>query len=236
MHQKILVVEDEHKIQRFIRANLVASKYNVITASDGQEAIDMFEQNLPDLILLDIMLPKLNGFQVLEKIREFSSVPIVVITAKGNLADVLKGLELGADDYIVKPFDIQELLARIKTVLRRTQSEIRADSETLLELGDIKINFMSMSVHVKDREITFTPTEFKLLAELAKNVGCVLTHEELLGKIWGAEYRNETQYLRVCVARIRRKLDILKGDVGFIKTVPTVGYMMIGHDLEGDYE
>ncbi|KJS88186.1 MAG: chemotaxis protein CheY [Peptococcaceae bacterium BICA1-8] len=210
---------------RFIRANLVASNFEVITAKDGREALEKYEQLLPDLILLDLMLPEIGGFDVLKNIREYSSVPVIIITAKGNTSDTIRGLELGADDYVVKPFDINELLARINAVVRRCIKE-RIDDSPILNTGELHINLASYKVKVGINNIKLTPTEFKLLAELAINNGKVITHEALLTKIWGLEYRDETHYLRVCVARIRQKLKLRDGDIGFIQTIPTVGYKM----------
>ena len=229
VNKKVLLVEDEQKILRFIRANLVASNYTVYTAEDGQEAILKYEQYLPELILLDIILPTIDGYGVLKEIRQFSDVPVIMITAKGDASDAIKGLELGADDYIVKPFDINELLARIKAVLRRAVSD-KTESNPNLTVGPLKINLRSHKVKFKSTEIKLTPTEFKLLVEMAKYRGCVLTHEQLLTNIWGAEYRDETHYLRVCVARIRQKIALLEGQIGSIQTVPTVGYKMIAEE------
>jgi len=223
--KKVLLVEDDEKIMRFIRANLVASNFEVITAKDGREALEKYEQLLPDLILLDLMLPEIGGFDVLKNIREYSSVPVIIITAKGNTSDTIRGLELGADDYVVKPFDINELLARINAVVRRCIKE-RIDDSPILNTGELHINLASYKVKVGINNIKLTPTEFKLLAELAINNGKVITHEALLTKIWGLEYRDETHYLRVCVARIRQKLKLRDGDIGFIQTIPTVGYKM----------
>ncbi len=226
MKPKILVVEDEEKILRFIRANLTASNYKVYVAKDGKEALDLYEKYLPDIILLDIMLPKINGFEVLKKIREFSDVPIILVTVKDSSVDIVQGLELGADDYITKPFDINELLARIKAVLRRIGTDsLMTDNEIII--GDLAINFLKHEVSVKGQAVKLTSTEFKLMGELAKNNGCVLTHEELLTKVWGQEYRNETHYLRVCIAKLRQKTGISEGETGWIQTIPTVGYKIL---------
>lgn len=226
MNLQILVVEDEEKIRRFIKANLVASKFTVITAGDGKTALQKYEQFLPNLILLDLMLPDISGFEVLQEIRSFSTVPVIIITAKGSTSDIIHGLELGADDYIVKPFDIKELLARINAVSRRYLQE-KVNDKPVLDIGPLHINLMSYKVKVGTKNIKLTPTEFKLLAELAVNKGKVLTHEYLLSKIWGSEYRDEAHYLRVCVARIRQKLKISENEVGYIHTIPTVGYKML---------
>jgi len=226
MIKKVLVVEDDQKILRFMRANLLASNYEVYTATDGEEALFKYEQLLPDIILLDIILPKLNGYQILQELRKFSQVPVILITAKRDVADIIKGLELGADDYIVKPFDVNELLARIKAVSRRTTAE-NAEQNPSINAGILNLNFRTLAVKVDGKDIKLTPTEFKLLAELAKNRGRVITHEDLLATVWGPEYRDETHYLRVCIAKIRQKTAVPKGTTGYIQTVPTVGYMML---------
>lgn len=227
MSESILVVEDEQKIMRFIRANLLASNYTVYTASDGIEALEVYERYLPDLILMDLMLPKMSGLQCIQKIREYSNVPTIIITAKGSSEDIIKGLEIGADDYIVKPFDINELIARIKAVLRRSKSELTV-TEPTISVGPLYLHLNNYIVKFNNEKINLTPTEFKLLAEFAKNNDCVLTHEHLLSSIWGSDYINETHYLRVCVARLRKKIPIKEGESGYISTIPTVGYKMIG--------
>ena len=227
MEKLILVVEDEQKIARFIRANLLASNYRVILAQDGEEALAMYEGNMADLVLLDIMLPKIDGFEVLKKIREFSHTPVIIVTAKGDATDAIKGLELGADDYIAKPFDINELLARIKAVLRRTKKETLNVKDAEIDIGDLSINFLKFCVKVNGEEIKLTPIEFKLLKEMVQHKGCVITHEGILSKVWGPEYRDETHYLRVTIARIRQKLGIPEGEPGYIQTVPTIGYKML---------
>lgn len=227
MSESILVVEDEHKIMRFIRANLMASNYTVYSARDGVEALDSYEKYLPDLILMDLMLPRMNGLQCIQKIREYSNVPTIIITAKGSSEDIIKGLELGADDYIVKPFDINELIARIKAVLRRSKSEVLV-TEPTISVGQLYLHLNNYIVKYNGEKINLTPTEFKLLVEFVKNIDCVLTHEYLLSHIWGADYINETHYLRVCLARLRKKIPIKEGEKGYISTIPTVGYKMAG--------
>lgn len=227
MSERILVVEDDHKIMRFIRANLVASKYTVFLANDGLEALDSYEEHLPDLILMDLMLPKMSGLQCIEKIRQYSNVPIIIITAKGSSQDIIRGLELGADDYIVKPFDINELIARVKAVLRRSNNTV-AVNEPTIQVGLLYIHLTNYEVMYDNKKVSLTPTEFNLLVELAKNSDCVMTHEYLLTHIWGQDYINETHYLRVCIARLRKKLPIKEAENGYIQTIPTVGYKMLG--------
>lgn len=227
MKQSVLVVEDEKKILRFIRTNLLASNYKVYTAEDGEAAIQLYEKHLPDIILLDVMLPTLDGFQVLKRIRDFSDVPVIIITVKDSSAEIIKGLELGADDYLTKPFDINELLARINAVLRRTRDAGLTTNEPVVEIGDLTVNLPNYEVLIENKPVRLTSTEFRLLGELVKNKGCVLTHEDLLTKVWGPEYRDETHYLRVCVAKIRQKTGISEGEPGFIQTIPTIGYKVL---------
>lgn len=231
MKKRILIVEDEQKIMRFIRANFIVGNYEVYTAEDGREALNMYERFLPDVILLDVMLPIIDGYEVLTEIRKYSDVPIIMITAKSGSTDAIKGLELGADDYIAKPFDINELLARVRAVLRRTKKE-KIEQVNNLNLGVLNINLAKYTVKKNDKEIKLTPTEFKIFVELVKNLECVLTHESLLCKVWGVEYREETHYLRVCIARIRQKLGISEGTQGYIQTIPTVGYKMVGESVK----
>ncbi|MEL1133584.1 response regulator transcription factor [Desulfitobacterium sp. THU1] len=226
LNKKVLIVEDEQKILRFMRANLEASNYTVYTAGDGEDALRKYEQFLPDIILLDIMLPKMEGYQVLREIREFSNVPVILVSAKENVVDKVKGLELGADDYIVKPFDITEMLARVKAVLKRTMTD-KPDKNPDIVIGSLLISLVTHTVKVNSKEIKLTPTEYKLLVLLAKDSGCVLTHTDLLTKIWGAQYQEETHYLRVCIARIRQKINIPEAQPGYIQTVQMVGYMMV---------
>ncbi|AFM02358.1 response regulator with CheY-like receiver domain and winged-helix DNA-binding domain [Desulfitobacterium dehalogenans ATCC 51507] len=226
LSKKVLIAEDEPKILRFMRANLEVSNYVVYTAGDGEDALRKYEQFLPDIILLDIMLPKLEGYQVLREIRQFSDVPVILISAKQNVSDKVKGLELGADDYIVKPFDITEMLARVKAVLKRTMTD-KPDKNPDMVIGSLMISLGTHTVKVNSVDIKLTPTEYKLLVLLAKDRGCVLTHTDLLTKIWGAQYSEETHYVRVCIARIRQKIDIPEGQPGYIHTVQMVGYMML---------
>lgn len=221
----ILIVDDEMRILRVIRANLLASDYEVLTASTGLEALEAFEDKDPDLVLLDIMLPDIDGFEVCRRIRLYSNAPIIMVTAKGDPFDVVKGLNAGVDDYIPKPFDIEELLARVRAVLRRTSKD--TEITQVLSVGPIVLNPVEHQVKVCEREINLTPTEFKLLAQFLKYPGKVLTHEFLLTKVWGQEYQDETQYLRVTVGRLRNKLKTKSESEDYIVTIPSVGYRLI---------
>jgi two-component system KDP operon response regulator KdpE len=222
--EKILVVEDEARILRFIRSNLESQGYKVLTALDGESALTAAEMNDPDLILLDLMLPRLDGFEVCRRMREFSTVPIIILTAKGEEADKVKGLELGADDYLTKPFGVPELLARIKAVLRRTRVPPSQKLEPVFNLGGFSVNFAQRRVVANAKDVKLSPTEYKLLYELVTNAGRVVLHQDLLARVWGREYRDETEYLRVYIRYLRQKIEEDPSHPKLILTEPGVGY------------
>ena len=221
---RILVVDDELSIIKFLRANLEAKGYKVLAAIDGAEAIQTFEMELPDLVILDIMMPKIDGFEVCRQLREWSQVPIIMLSARGDESDKVKCLDLGADDYITKPFGANELIARVRAVLRRTEAAATIPTHTSFTSGDLKINFAQRRVTVAGKEVKLTPTEYSLLQEFALNAGKVLTHTHLLNKVWGPEYREEREYLHVFVRRLRNKLEPDLTNPEYIITVPGVGY------------
>jgi len=220
----ILVVDDELSIIKFLRANLEAKGYEVLTAMDGTEALQTVEMELPDLVILDIMMPKMDGFEVCRRLREWSQTPIIMLSARGDEKDKVKCLDLGADDYITKPFGASELIARVSAVLRRTEKVVSLPTQSSFTSDDLKINFAKRQVTVADKEVKLTPTEYALLQELALNAGKVLTHTHLLNKVWGQEYRDERQYLHVFVRRLRDKLEPDPTNPRYIMTVPAVGY------------
>lgn len=222
--KRVLVVDDEISIIKFVRAKLVAQGYDVLTAMDGAQAIQTFEMELPDLVVLDITMPKMDGFEVCSRIREWSQIPIIMLSARGDEMDKVKCLELGADDYITKPFGANELLARIIAVLRRTAATSVTPAKPSVTSGDLEINFALRKVTLAGEEIRLTPTEYSLLQELALNSGKVLTHGHLLQKVWGPEYGNETDYLHTFIRRLRRKLEPDSPEPRYIVTVPGVGY------------
>ncbi|HEX5417723.1 MAG TPA: response regulator transcription factor [Chloroflexota bacterium] len=222
--EKILVVDDEARILRLVRSNLEIQNYKVLTALDGESALTAAEMNDPDLIILDLMLPKMDGFEVCRRLREFSTVPIIVLTAKGEEVDKVKGLELGADDYLTKPFGIPELLARIKAVLRRTRVPPTQKLEPVFTLGDFSVNFAQRRVVANGRDVKLSPTEYKLLYELVTNAGRVVLHQDLLARVWGREYRDETEYLRVYIRYLRQKIEANPSSPTLILTEPGVGY------------
>ncbi len=224
----ILIVDDELSIIKFLRANLRNSDYAVLTAMDGDEALKTTETELPDLVILDITMPVMDGFEVCRRIREWSQVPIIMLSARSDENDKVKCLDLGADDYITKPFGAGEMLARINAVMRRTESAAATPAQPAFSRGDLRINFAWRQVNIADREIKLTPTEYSLLQELALNAGKVLTHTHLLNKVWGPEYREEREYLHVFVRRLRSKLEGSASEESYITTVPGVGYQFSG--------
>ena len=221
---RILVVDDELNIVKFLRANLEAKNYEVLAAMDGAEALQTFEMELPDLVILDIMMPKIDGFEVCRRLREWSQIPIIMLSARGDESDKVKCLDLGADDYITKPFGKGELIARVKAVLRRTEAATSTPTQPSFTSGDLQINFAQRRVTVAGKEVKLTPTEFTLLQEFTLNAGKVLTHTYLLNKVWGLEYREEREYLHVFVRRLRAKLEPDPTNPKYIITVPGVGY------------
>jgi len=220
----ILVVDDEIGVLKFLKANLEGNGYSVVTATDGAEAIDAFDMNLPNLVILDITMPKMDGFEVCHRIREWSQVPIIVLSARLDGKDKIKLLDLGADDYITKPFDADELIARVRAVLRRSEPVSSAQSKPSVSIGDLEINFAQRRVALAGEEVQLTPLEYNLLQELVLNAGKVLTHRHLLNKVWGPEYGDETDYLHTFIRRIRRKLEPNSPEPLYIFTVPGVGY------------
>ena len=221
---RILVVDDELSIIKLLRANLEAKGYEVLTALDGVEALQASEMELPDLVILDIMMPKIDGFEVCRQLREWSQVPIIMLSARGDESDKVKCLDLGADDYITKPFGASELIARARAVMRRTEGAASIPTQPSFTAGDLEINFAKRQVTVAGKEVRLTPTEYNLLQEFVLNAGKVLTHTYLLNKVWGSEYREDTQYLHVFVRRLRAKLEPDPTNPRYITTVPGVGY------------
>lgn len=226
MKYKVLVVEDEARIARLIRANLTVSGYVVTLSQNGEEALELVDRIDPDVILLDVMLPKIDGFTVCKRIREFSQVPIIMVTAKDDPTDRVMGLNLGADDYLVKPFVVEELLARVKAVIRRVYTHDEAKAAAHLELGPLAIHFAEHKVYKAGQEISLSPTEYRLLAYLARNHGRTLTHDDLLSRVWGPEYRDALEYLRVAIGRLRKKIEADPANPEFIVNTHGIGYTL----------
>ncbi|MBE9524369.1 MAG: response regulator transcription factor [Chloroflexi bacterium] len=224
---RILVVDDEKRMVRFIRLNLEHDGFQVIPAYNGKEALDQVRNALPDLILLDVMMPDIDGFQVLEKIREFSSVPVIMLTAKGEEDDRVRGLELGADDYVTKPFSPRELVSRVRAVLRRISS-LEGSTASIIQVDEfLKLDFSRREVWFNGELIQLRPTEYRLLYHLVQNAGWVLTHEQILTKVWGYEYRDEPHYVRLYVNYLRKKIEADPSTPKYILTERGVGYRFI---------
>ena len=226
-NQKILVVDDEERMARFIRLNLEHDGFQVVEAYRGQEAMDKLRTTLPDLILLDIMMPDIDGFEVLKMIREVSSIPVIMLTAKGEEDDKVKGLELGADDYITKPFSPRELVSRVKAVLRR--SEVPGEGSTdVIQVDDhLKIDFNRREIWVSDKLVSLRPTEYRLLYHLVQNAGWVLTYDQISSRVWGYEYRDEPHYVRLYVNYLRQKLEQDPANPKYILTERGIGYRFL---------
>lgn len=226
--ETILVVDDEPRLVRLVREILTAVGYDVVSASEGEEALGALAIEQPDLVLLDIMLPDgMDGYEVCRRVREFSAVPIIMLTAKTREVDMLHGFDVGADDYLTKPFNAKELIARVKAVLRRSKSPDKEAVVTAdLACGDLVVSYARRRIRVRDQEIALTPTEFRLLQQLALNVNRVVLHEDLLAEVWGPQYRDDVDYLRAYVRHLRRKIEEDPSEPRYIVTTPGVGYML----------
>jgi DNA-binding response OmpR family regulator len=226
MSIRILVVDDEDRYVRLMEANLVSEGYEVIKANNGQTAVDTVGAQRPDLVLLDVMMPGLNGFEACERIREFSSVPIIMVTAKGDEQDRVKGLDYGADDYIVKPYSATELLARVRAVLRRSQFSKDNFKQTDFHHRDLRVDFARAEVYKGETMVFLSATEYRLLLQFAHNVGRVVSSDELLENVWGTEYREDKEILWVSISRLRQKLETDHKNPQHILTRPGLGYVM----------
>ncbi|HEX2912497.1 MAG TPA: response regulator transcription factor [Chloroflexia bacterium] len=221
---KILIIEDEAPSLRMLKRNLTGYGLRVVTASDGQEALASIEEQLPDLILLDINLPRLSGLEVCRRVREWSQVPIIVLSARSEEYQKVEALELGADDYLTKPFGLNELVARIKVALRRSNQQQAEKKEPLLTIDDLTINFAEHRVYLHGQELKLTHQQYELLKYLTQNAGRVITHRSALMKVWGPEYENETQYLHVFIGQLRHKIEPDPSRPHYILTERGLGY------------
>ena len=223
MNKTILIVEDEKKISRFLELELTHEGYEVDKAYDGKEALEKLENNSYDLVVLDIMLPKINGMTVLRRLRKFSSIPVIMLTAKDDTMDKVMGLDSGADDYLTKPFEIEELFARIRVCLKH--EKINIENSNILEFGKLKINNNMMSVYYNDNEINLTKKEYELLKFLLENKKIVLSRDVILNKVWGYDYFGDTNIVDVYIRYLRSKIDE-KYNIKLIHTVRGVGYIL----------
>jgi len=223
----VLVVDDNPEILRLVSLNLRLEGFRAITTADSSEAVHLVRDEQPALVLLDIMMPGTDGFRVCQRIREFSEVPIIMLTAKSDVDDVTRGLDLGADDYLVKPFNVNELAARVKTVLHRTKSP-QETPRTTFTSGELVIDFVEHLVRIGDREAVLPPVEYRLLCLLASNAGRVITYGHLLTEVWGPEYYGDNIHkLEVAVARLRKRLANGSGDHNYIATKRGIGYFFV---------
>jgi two-component system KDP operon response regulator KdpE len=230
----ILAVDDEPRMIRFVRMNLELEGFQVTEATSGLEALEKVRDELPDLVLLDVMMPEMDGYETLERLREISTVPVIMLTVKGEEEDRIRGLELGADDYVTKPFSPRELASRIRAVLRRAEMPSPI-AKTALRIDDrLQIDFRQREVIVDGEPIRLRPTEYRLLYHLVNNAGWVMTHEMLLSKVWGYEYRDETGLLRLYITYLRKKIEPDSSNPRYILTERGVGYRFIdfGRDEE----
>jgi DNA-binding response OmpR family regulator len=222
---RILVVDDEERILNFLTTKLKASGYEVLTAPNGVMGLEQVQAQEPDLVVLDLLMPKMDGLDMLKQLRTFSPVPVIILTAKGADTDRIKGLQLGADDYLPKPFNPDELVARIEAIRRRLEPDERRKIPEVLELGNITVDFQKRNVLVNGQEKYLTRTEWLLLSQLINNAGRLMLYEELLTQVWGPEYRDDVQILRTWISRLRSKLES-DPDNPLIRTVPKTGYII----------
>jgi len=229
----ILVVDDEPRMTRFIRMNLELEGYHVIEAHDGIRALDKVRTELPDLVILDVMMPELDGFETLRMLREISNIPVIMLTVRDEEEDKVRGLELGADDYVTKPFSARELASRVKAVLRRARGPTGPE-ESILEIDDrLSIDFNKREVIVEGEHIHLRPTEFRLLYHLVENAGWVVPHETLLSKVWGYEYgEDEIQNLRLYISYLRKKIEPDPSNPRYIFTEIGTGYRFVDFQEE----
>jgi two-component system, OmpR family, KDP operon response regulator KdpE len=227
--RKILIVDDEPEIRRFLRASFKLYHHEIFEAETGAEALDKAYQEKPDLVILDLGLPDIDGVEVTHQIREFSTVPIIILSVRSNENDKIEALDAGADDYLTKPFSMGELLARVRVVLRRNEPQL---SKTLLNSGDLVVDIPRHRVTLVGKEIALTPTEFDILAVLMQNQGVVVTHHQLIQKVWGSVYEDESRLLRVNISNLRRKIENDPNRPIYILTELGVGYRFRDSDAE----
>ena len=232
----VLVVDDEPRMVRFVQMNLELEGYRVSTASGGLEALDRVREEIPDLVLLDIMMPEMDGYETLERIRQVSSVPVIMLTVKAEEEDKVRGLELGADDYVTKPFSPRELMSRVKAALRRAEMPGPAQKTLTVIDENLTVDFQRREVLVDGKRVKLRPTEYRLLYHLVNNAGWVMTHETLLSKVWGYEYRDDTQLLRLYITYLRKKIEPDPSNPKYIFNERGVGYRFVDFRADGPRE
>src|SRR5579883_2514297 len=227
--RRVLVADDEPDLLYAVKLYLEDEGYLVFTAVNGYEALDLLKERLPDVVVLDVMMPEPDGFETLKQIREFSTVPVIMLTAKGEEADKVRGLSLGADDYVTKPFSQRELLSRIQAVLRRAETPAFQPRTKIVVDDDLTIDFSRNEVWLKGKKVQLTPTEYRLLYHLVSNPGRILSHESLLAKVWGYEYREEEHYVRLYITYLRQKIEPDPSHPKYILTERGLGYRFVDY-------
>jgi DNA-binding response OmpR family regulator len=225
----ILVVDDEPDLLHAVRLYLEMEGYQVITATNGEQALEKLRTKLPDLIVLDVMMPEMDGFETLQEIRRVSNVPVIMLTVRGEESDKVRGLSLGADDYVTKPFSQRELLSRIQAVLRRAETPAFVPRTRIVVDEDLTIDFSRNEVWVKGKKVQLTPTEYRLLYHLVSNPGRIMSHETLLAKVWGYEYREEEHYVRLYITYLRQKIEPDPSHPKYILTERGLGYRFVDY-------
>jgi two-component system, OmpR family, KDP operon response regulator KdpE len=224
---RILVVDDEKQIRRMLKAALEGYGYDIAEAASGQEGLSQTSIFHPDVVILDLGLPDIDGIEVIERLREWTQVPVIVLSVREHEDDKIKALDVGADDYVTKPFSMGELLARLRAALRRTAG---SEDTPILTFGELSVDIAHRNVSVRGEEVKLTPTEYEVLKYLAQQAGRVVTHRQLLKAVWGSNYQEHSQYLRVYVGQLRRKLEVDPSQPAYIITEPGVGYRLVTRD------
>jgi two-component system, OmpR family, KDP operon response regulator KdpE len=223
----VLVIEDDLQIRRLLRASLSAQSYRILEASTGEEGLAMAASHRPSLVILDLGLPDMDGLNAVRRIREWSSVPILILSARGKERDKVAALDAGADDYVTKPFGMGELIARMRVALRHAEGATRPEEEATVVIGDLTIDLGRREVRLKNERVRLTPIEYKLLWMLVRNAGKVVTHRQILQEVWGPTFLGQTHYVRVYMQQLRSKLESIPARPRYLLTEPGVGYRLV---------